>query len=196
MAANTRFATGVHAMVLLAAEPEVLHTSDEISARLETNAVVIRRAFAQLHHAGLIASHKGPTGGSRLARPAKEITLAEIYKALELGDLFHTAAYEGDEAQQAAGALLQTFRKLERSLREELSRLTLAQITRKATRTTAKAQGKKKKGKTAEGKAAESKSAEAKSSAKNETKSENKNEASRSNAKSKKSSKQQAATQS
>lgn len=157
MAANTRFATGVHAMVLLATEPEVLHTSDEIAARLETNAVVIRRAFAQLHHAGLIASHKGPTGGSRLSRPAKEITLADIYKALEPGDLFHTAPYTSEEAQQGAGALQQTFRKLERSLREELARVTLAQITRKSTRTTSKAQGKKQKNKSAEPKAAPAK---------------------------------------
>jgi Rrf2 family protein len=132
MAVNTRFATGVHAMVLLAAEPETLQTSEAIASRLETNPVVVRRVFSMLHHAGLVASHKGPSGGSMLARPAKQITLADIYKALDTGDLFHTADFAGSEAIRTADALHQIFKGVERSLREELTKTTLAQLTKKA----------------------------------------------------------------
>ena len=46
MAANTRFATGVHAMVLLAAEPEELQTSEDVAGKLSINPVVIRRVFS------------------------------------------------------------------------------------------------------------------------------------------------------
>jgi len=145
MAVNTRFATGVHAMVLLAAEPDTLQTSETIAARLETNPVVVRRVFSLLHHAGLVESHKGPSGGSKLARPAKQITLADIYKALDTGDLFHTAQFSGEEATHTASALHQVFKNIERSLRDELSKTTLSQIAKKATRKAAKAESKKRK---------------------------------------------------
>jgi len=138
MAVNTRFATGVHAMVLLAAEPTTLHTSEAIAARLETNPVVVRRVFSLLHHAGLVESHKGPSGGSKLSRPAKQITLAEIYKALDTGDLFHTAEFSTEEGIQTAAALQQLFKGIERNLRDELTKTTLAQITKKATKKAAK----------------------------------------------------------
>uniref|UniRef100_A0A7V4XTJ2 Rrf2 family transcriptional regulator n=1 Tax=Acidobacterium capsulatum TaxID=33075 RepID=A0A7V4XTJ2_9BACT len=143
MAVNTRFATGVHAMVLLAAEPDTLQTSETIAGRLETNPVVVRRVFSLLHHAGLVDSHKGPSGGSKLARPAKQITLADIYKALDTGDLFHTAEFASEEAANTASALHQVFKNIERSLRDELSKTTLSQIAKKATRKAAKADGKK-----------------------------------------------------
>lgn len=138
MAVNTRFATGVHAMVLLAAESGSLQTSEAIASRLETNPVVVRRVFSMLHHAGLVESHKGPSGGSKLARPSKQITLADIYKALDTGELFHTADFSGEEAKRAADALQQVFKGVERSLREELSKTTLAQLTKKAARKPAK----------------------------------------------------------
>lgn len=138
MAVNTRFATGVHAMVLLAAEPTTLHTSEAVAARLETNPVVVRRVFSMLHHAGLVESHKGPSGGSKLTRPAKQISLADIYKALDTGDLFHTAEFSGEEATQTAGALQQVFKGIERTLRDELSKTSLAQITKKAAKKAAK----------------------------------------------------------
>lgn len=142
MAVNTRFATGVHAMVLLAAEPNSLHTSEAIAARLETNPVVVRRVFSMLHHAGLVDSHKGPSGGSKLSRPPKQISLADIYKALDTGDLFHTAAFTGEDATQTAGALQQVFKGIERALRDELSKTSLAQITKKAAKAAAKKDGK------------------------------------------------------
>lgn len=143
MAVNTRFATGVHAMVLLAAEPNMLHTSEAIAARLETNPVVVRRVFSLLHHAGLVESHKGPSGGSKLSHSPKQITLADIYKALDTGDLFHTAEFAGEEAAQTAGALQQVFKGIERTLRDELSKTTLAQITKKAAKKAGKAAAKK-----------------------------------------------------
>ena len=64
MAINTRFATGVHALVLLAAEPDVLQTSEDVARKLNTNPVVIRRVFSLLQQAELVESQKGPSGGS------------------------------------------------------------------------------------------------------------------------------------
>jgi Rrf2 family protein len=139
MAANTRFATGVHALVLLADEPDVLQTSDDVAGKLGINPVVIRRVFSLLHQAGLLDSQKGPHGGSRLARPAKAITLADIYQALDGGELFHTAAFPGAESVKLGSALKRVFRDAEEALREELEKTSLNQLVKKS----AKKSGKK-----------------------------------------------------
>jgi len=131
MAANTRFATGVHAMVLLAAEPDGLQTSEDVAGKLSINPVVIRRVFSLLHRAGLLESQKGPHGGSRLAKAAKAITLADIYKALDGGELFHTAALSGQTAR-VGSALKKVFEDAEGALQEELEKTRLSDLAKKA----------------------------------------------------------------
>ena len=132
MAVNTRFATGVHALALLASEPDVLQTSDEVAGKLNTNPVVIRRVFSLLHQAGLVDSQKGPHGGSKLAKPAKSITLAEIYGALDGGELFHTAAFEGAETGKMRSRLKSVFAGAEAALRDELDKTSLADLVKKS----------------------------------------------------------------
>ena len=85
MAVNTRFATGVHALSLLASEPDVLQTSDDVAGKLNTSPVVIRRVFSLLHQAGLVASQKGPSGGYMLARNPARITMADVVDIIEGG---------------------------------------------------------------------------------------------------------------
>jgi len=132
MAANTRFATGVHAMVLLAVEPEGLQTSEDVAGKLSLNPVVVRRVFSLLHQAGLLESQKGPHGGSRLARSAKSISLAEIHKALDGGDLFHMAALPGAQTAKVSAALKRVFADAEAALREELKKTSLNDLAKKA----------------------------------------------------------------
>jgi Rrf2 family protein len=56
---------------------ERLATSQEIPLRFLENILL------QLRHAGLIESRRGADGGYRLARPADEITLADVIRALD-----------------------------------------------------------------------------------------------------------------
>ena len=131
MAVNTRFATGVHALALLASEPDVLQTSDDVAGKLNTNPVVIRRVFSLLHQAGLVDSQKGPHGGSRLARPAKSITLAEIYSALDGGELFHSVSFGGPETAKTRAKLKDAFADAEGALRDELAKTSLGDLVKK-----------------------------------------------------------------
>src|ERR1700751_3715359 len=98
MAVNTRFATGVHALLLLAAEPDVLQTSEEVARKLNTNPVVIRRVFSLLQQANLVESQKGPSGGPRLSRAPKSVSLADIYRALNPSDVFHEASVHAGQS--------------------------------------------------------------------------------------------------
>jgi Iron-dependent Transcriptional regulator len=51
--------------------------------RISTEANVPRRLLASLSRAGLVESEQGRGGGSRLARPAREITLRDAVEAAE-----------------------------------------------------------------------------------------------------------------
>ena len=122
MAVNTRFATGVHTLVLLAAEPDTLQTSNDIAAKLNTNAVVIRRVLASLQKAELVSSQKGPSGGSRLLESAKSITLRDIYRAVENGAVFHTPSLSGSAALRVASTLDKVFSESQRALERNWTR--------------------------------------------------------------------------
>src|ERR1700751_990208 len=133
MAIHTRFATGVHALVLLAAEPDVLQTSEDVARKLNTNPVVIRRVFSLLQQAKLVESQKGPNGGSRLARPAKAITLSDVHRALNTGGPLHGVTFPGAQSK-VSSALEQIFSNVSRAVEKELDQTTLSQLVKKASK--------------------------------------------------------------
>ena len=81
MAQNCRFAFAVHVLSSLALHPEGAMNSDQLAQTVNTNPVVIRRLLLDLRDAGLIETQRGPGGGAKLARDAKDISLAQIYTA-------------------------------------------------------------------------------------------------------------------
>ncbi|MHB8301267.1 MAG: RrF2 family transcriptional regulator [Acidobacteriaceae bacterium] len=139
MAANLRFSTGIEALALMATEPEKYHTSQALASVLATNPVVVRRLLSALSHAGLVTSAKGPTGGSRLAKSAKQITLRDIYRALDAGDLLHRGKHESEETRDLRKAMQSVFKKAQKSFEEELDSTTLNQLIKKSGRKVAKA---------------------------------------------------------
>jgi Rrf2 family protein len=83
MAANSRLSVSIHIMTSLAWRTGDAVTSDYLAKSVNTNPVVIRRILSQLRKAGLIHCQAGKSGGCRLAKPASEITLYDIYHAVE-----------------------------------------------------------------------------------------------------------------
>ncbi|WP_312994120.1 Rrf2 family transcriptional regulator [Chryseobacterium flavum] len=80
---NTRFATAVHIMTLLAKSPQEWLTSEWIAGSINVNPVIVRKEISVLREAGLITSRQGKEGGSQLTRNADMITISEIYKAVK-----------------------------------------------------------------------------------------------------------------
>jgi Rrf2 family protein len=78
--ARGQFALAVQALVLLANASEGA-TSSVLASRVDANATCLRRVLAPLARAGLVVAAEGRAGGYRLARPAAEITLADVYAA-------------------------------------------------------------------------------------------------------------------
>ena len=88
MPASSRFAVACHVLTVMGMKGDEAVKSDEVAARASTAPAVIRRMMSSLHRAGITRSKMGQGGGSLLAREPKAITLADIYRAVEEGDLF------------------------------------------------------------------------------------------------------------
>lgn len=77
-------------LAILALGNEYKMTSDFIASSVNVHPVVIRRTLASLKAAGLVEVRAG-SGGARLARDAGDISLYDIYRAVDSleGGLFN-----------------------------------------------------------------------------------------------------------
>ncbi|MBM4038240.1 MAG: Rrf2 family transcriptional regulator [Planctomycetes bacterium] len=74
---------GIHAAVILAGKPDVLVSARELAERLDASEAHLAKVMQRLGHTGIVDSTRGPKGGFALARPAGEVTLLEVYEAIE-----------------------------------------------------------------------------------------------------------------
>ena len=78
----------IHVLTLLARAGEEPLKSEQVASSVNTNPVVIRRILCALGRARLVTSQTGAAGGSRLARQPDRITLLEVYRAVDAGEVF------------------------------------------------------------------------------------------------------------
>ncbi|WP_170416107.1 RrF2 family transcriptional regulator [Ruegeria atlantica] len=83
MKRNSRLSLALHTLSHMAGEPDRVRTSSDIADHAGTNPVVVRRVLGKLREAGLLTSEKGHAGGWRLARAPQDISLADVYLALD-----------------------------------------------------------------------------------------------------------------
>ncbi|EHS50451.1 transcriptional regulator, BadM/Rrf2 family [Rhizobium sp. PDO1-076] len=87
MRGDTRLSRMLHVLIHLDRHADSM-TSEMIAKMLNTNPVVVRRTMAGLRERGYVQSEKGHGGGWRLTKPLSDITLLDVYDALERPDLF------------------------------------------------------------------------------------------------------------
>ena len=92
MQISSRFTVAVHVLICIEMfKNDHKVTSDFLASSVNANPVVIRRLLQQLKAAGIVRVVRG-TGGADTARPIDQITLLDIYNAVECveeGALFH-----------------------------------------------------------------------------------------------------------
>ncbi|EML1595605.1 Rrf2 family transcriptional regulator [Burkholderia cenocepacia] len=88
MNTSSRFAFAVHVLALLSMQEGVPLSSDIIAGSVNTNPALIRRLLSMLAAAGLTTSQLGAGGGALLAREPGEITLLDVYRAVDDAQLF------------------------------------------------------------------------------------------------------------
>ena len=82
MRADFRLARMLHVLAHLHGR-EGTTSSEEIALLLDTNPVLVRRMMGGLRNAGHVRSTAGRNGGWVLARNPEEITVLDVYEALE-----------------------------------------------------------------------------------------------------------------
>ena len=108
-------------------------TSDFLSGSTGVNAVIVRNVLGQLRNAGIVETRQG-SGGAHLAKALDEITLYDIYKAVDCVDdegLFHF--HENPNADCPVGrnihkAMDGRLKAAQAALENELKSTTLAQV--------------------------------------------------------------------
>ena len=99
MRVSKRFPLAVHCLLFAAVlSPKQRVTSALVAQSTNSNPVTVRNIFLKLSESGLLNASAGKNGGVHLARQPQEITLWDIYQAVELEDterIFNM--YEGND---------------------------------------------------------------------------------------------------
>ena len=93
MQISSRFTIAVHVLTCVAALDGTMPLNSEtIAGSVGVNPVAVRNILRQLKAAGLITVQRGGNGGVTLARDLSDITLLDVYRAVDSvadGQLFH-----------------------------------------------------------------------------------------------------------
>jgi Rrf2 family transcriptional regulator, repressor of oqxAB len=135
--ASGRFAMAVHALAVLAQSDEG-YPSEFIAGSVNTHAVFLRRVLSALLKAGIVDAREGRNGGYRLARRPEQITLAEVYEAMEPeGPLSPSPAEPNARCPVGAGmraAFEETANLARNGVASALEGQTIADVARRALR--------------------------------------------------------------
>ena len=86
MQITSKFTAAVHILTCIEVfGGEMRVTSDFLSGSTGVNAVIVRNVLGQLREAGIVETRQG-SGGAHIAKPTGEITLYDIYRAIECTD--------------------------------------------------------------------------------------------------------------
>jgi len=129
---NTRFAVAVHILTFLQTQGGEPAPSEFIAASVNTNPSLIRRLLSQLARAGLTTSQMGTGGGALLARPGEEITLLDVYRAIDEGTEVFAIHPEPNPnclvGRNIQAALKARIEEAELALKNQLARTSIAQM--------------------------------------------------------------------
>lgn len=129
MRISERVDNAVRAMAVLAASEGRAVKTDAIAQEQRITATYLHDILAELRRAELVRARRGPDGGFMLARPADEISLADVFRAIDgpLADV-HDVSVRSLTYPAPADALPQVWMALRTSLRRVLETVTLADL--------------------------------------------------------------------
>ncbi len=117
------------AIELAAAEPGRPIKGDAVARAQDIPLKFLENILADMRHAGLVGSRRGAEGGYWLSRPAAEVTVADVIRAVEgplasvRGERPEEVAYNG-----ASAPLQRVWIAVRGSLRGVLEQVTLADL--------------------------------------------------------------------
>ena len=103
--------------------------AERIATAQEIPLNFLENILGELRHAGIVRSHRGAEGGFRLAKPANEVTVADVIRAVE-GPLASVRGGPPEDAQYggSAAALPRVWIAVRANLRRVVETVTLADV--------------------------------------------------------------------
>ncbi|TKC86722.1 Rrf2 family transcriptional regulator [Trinickia terrae] len=152
MNTSSRFAFAVHVLALLSLQEGVPLSSEIIAGSVNTNPALIRRLLSMLAEAGLTTSQLGAGGGALLAREPEDITLFDVYRAVDEAQLFalHREQPNPDcmVGRQIQGVLVGIVGDAQQAMEASLAARTLADVTADVVRAERAQERKRRRGET------------------------------------------------
>ena len=132
----SRFTIATHMLIIIALKGKESkgQTSDFLAASVGVNPVIIRKTLSQLKKAELISVARG-TGGTEIVKELKDISLLDVYQAVEClgktGQLF--SFHDNPNPNCPVGAhihdvLDQKLERIQQAMEAELGQTSLEQV--------------------------------------------------------------------
>ena len=132
---SVQFSVAAHIMAALA-----FYEGEEIPSRTLAESVnadptFVRKSLSKLSKAGLVVTKRGKTGASVIARPARKITLLDIYRASAAPPAAKTHSYPVEKrcpvSRNLKDCMAQVLSQAQNSFEKSLAKVTLAELAKK-----------------------------------------------------------------
>lgn len=134
MRINTKCSSATHILVMIAMLPDTYKiTSEFLASSLGNNPVEVRKLLSSLKKAGIIQVSRG-TGGTSLTKEPKNITLLDIYTAVDpksLDQLIGIHAHPSQDCpfgKNIGNLLAAPYAEIGSVVRQKMASITLAQL--------------------------------------------------------------------
>ena len=132
MKISSRFTIAVHTLLCILLFKDEKITSNFLAGSVQVNPVIIRNILIQLQKADIIAVKRG-TGGIKLNKKSKDITLFEIFEAVESLDGKLFSFHKKPNSKCPVGnnitkILLPKLDNIQKSMEIELKKTTLKDV--------------------------------------------------------------------
>jgi Rrf2 family protein len=132
MAVNTQFPIAVHMMAALGYRQGRNMTSARLAMSVNTSPSFVRRILSKLSKAGLVETATGKAGACWLAKDAKNISLLDIYEAVDAPKAFSIHHYTEQKACPVSchikAALDKALAKTQQAMEASLGEISLEKI--------------------------------------------------------------------
>lgn len=133
MRISIKCSRALHVLTLLAIHPEQKFTSERLAKSVGCNPVCIRTLLGLLKEAGFVKVQSG-TGGATLVVAPENVTLYDVYAAVDKADLNELIGLHPNPAQECSVGknihtlLEEPYTQVANAVKEEMKKHTLQQI--------------------------------------------------------------------
>ena len=131
---SVQFTVAAHIMAALG-----YYHGEEISSAILSDSVnadptFVRKSLSKLSKAGLVVTRRGKSGASELARPPRQITLLDIYRASAAPPAFAIHSYPVDKrcpvSRNLKECMSRVLSETQNSFEKSLAKITVADLVR------------------------------------------------------------------